>query len=149
MHVALAAIFFTERPGRGDGDYRPAILDLADRARELQERTRRDAESLQSDRSRATLLELARRQEQMETQLRAALPVLARQQEWARQRIPLLETQRTVAMRAYETVELAVDFAATLGGVSAAFEQIGTEMPELIVFDVPVMVLREPEAEQD
>ncbi len=75
---------------------------------------------------------------------RRSTPVLAKQQEWAAQRIPNLREQIIVARRAYETVELAVDFAATLGGISAAFHDLEAELPELIVFDVTIAELTAP-----
>lgn len=136
MHVEFA--------DRCTSVYRPAIRGLSRRARLLREQTLGDAEALSSERQRATLLKLAERQEQMRGQLLRSLPVLEKQQEWAAKRVPSLREQIIVARRAYETVELAVDFAATLGGISAAFHDLEAELPELIVFDVPMAELTAP-----
>jgi hypothetical protein len=125
---------FVERCG---SVYRPALYELRSEAEALAGQKRALARDLGVEEPRAALEQIAERREEQAIQVELALAVLEKQQAWAREKLPLLREQITVASQAYEAADLGAQAAELVGAVGEAFEEARIEPPELIMFDVP------------
>jgi hypothetical protein len=135
---------FVERCGSA---YRPVLQQLQSRAEQLAREKGALADELEAEEPKAALMQIAERREEQAVQARLALPVLDKQQAWAREKLPVLREQITVARQAYEAADLGAQAAGLVGAVSKALEDARVTPPPLIRFDLPADDLKEPAVE--
>jgi hypothetical protein len=135
---------FVERCG---SVYGPALRELETRAQELARQKQALADELDAEEPRAALTQIAERREEQALEMKIALPVLDKQQEWARGGLPLIKEQITIARQAYEAADMGAQAAELVGAVSKAFEEARLQPPPLIRFDVPTSDLKQATGE--
>lgn len=137
---------FVERCG---SVYRPALRQVQTRAEELARQKRGMAAELAAEEPKAALLQIAERREEQATEVKLAMPILDKQQEWARAKLPVLQEQIRVARQAYESADLGPQAAGLVGAVSKALDEARVEPPPFILFDLPVDDLKDAVAEPE